>query len=323
MERCPNCGAPARPGAKFCTTCGFRLSESSATSDPAADEATADPSRALPPNPDDDSPLSPTVDEFGQDPAAAAASGEIGETDRATANDGLPAQDSEDEAPADADQVLSSSWPAPEAAAWSSEWQTGDNSSETEPEPDRSAEPAPEADAIAAWPPPPASIELEAEEEVESSIENVDEQAPANEFGEPPSSEAIPLPASGYESPSDAAARAASLLDELRALLPELSAPAPAPAADLEPIAADLEAAIAALDEAEAAEQAALRVAMDEARTRPRDIDTVLDLSRRVDAVIALIDAHDRCVAAIERAVTALRGGSGSGSGGGDVGQPA
>src|SRR5215213_9706725 len=26
MEHCPNCGTPARPGAKFCTTCGFRFS---------------------------------------------------------------------------------------------------------------------------------------------------------------------------------------------------------------------------------------------------------------------------------------------------------
>src|SRR4051812_37572804 len=25
MERCPTCGTPARPGAKFCTTCGFRF----------------------------------------------------------------------------------------------------------------------------------------------------------------------------------------------------------------------------------------------------------------------------------------------------------
>src|SRR5829696_3788636 len=25
MERCPNCGTPGRPGAKFCTTCGFRF----------------------------------------------------------------------------------------------------------------------------------------------------------------------------------------------------------------------------------------------------------------------------------------------------------
>src|SRR5215216_5873189 len=25
MEHCPNCDTPARPGAKFCTTCGFRF----------------------------------------------------------------------------------------------------------------------------------------------------------------------------------------------------------------------------------------------------------------------------------------------------------
>src|SRR5215213_6827443 len=25
MEHCPNCGTPARPGAKFSTTCGFRF----------------------------------------------------------------------------------------------------------------------------------------------------------------------------------------------------------------------------------------------------------------------------------------------------------
>lgn len=50
METCPNCGAVARPGAKFCTTCGTRLSGPAAAvatpplpepSTPAADTATA------------------------------------------------------------------------------------------------------------------------------------------------------------------------------------------------------------------------------------------------------------------------------------------
>src|SRR5262245_32363092 len=30
MERCPNCGASARPSAKFCTTCGYRFDDDTA-----------------------------------------------------------------------------------------------------------------------------------------------------------------------------------------------------------------------------------------------------------------------------------------------------
>jgi hypothetical protein len=43
------------------------------------------------------------------------------------------------------------------------------------------------------------------------------------------------------------------------------------------------------------------------ARDRPRDIDTVLDLSRRVDDVLALIDRQDHLEAAINDALTRLR----------------
>ncbi|HEX5499116.1 MAG TPA: zinc-ribbon domain-containing protein, partial [Thermomicrobiales bacterium] len=34
MERCPNCGAPARPNANFCTTCGVRLPDDLTPSQP-------------------------------------------------------------------------------------------------------------------------------------------------------------------------------------------------------------------------------------------------------------------------------------------------
>ena len=98
-------------------------------------------------------------------------------------------------------------------------------------------------------------------------------------------------------------------MDELRALIPTL---ARTEAADDESIAADLEAALTAARAEESEGVAELRLAMLAARDRPRDIDTVLDLSRRVDAVLALIDAHERCVAAIERAIAALRGSAGT-----------
>src|SRR5215204_6823250 len=35
MEHCPNCGTPARPGAKFCTTCGFRFPGDASEGEPA------------------------------------------------------------------------------------------------------------------------------------------------------------------------------------------------------------------------------------------------------------------------------------------------
>src|SRR5215217_2552177 len=41
MERCPNCGTPGRPGAKFCTTCGFRFPGDASDSEPAQDDTDA------------------------------------------------------------------------------------------------------------------------------------------------------------------------------------------------------------------------------------------------------------------------------------------
>ena len=41
MERCPNCGTPARPGAKFCTTCGFRFPGDASDSEPAQNDTDA------------------------------------------------------------------------------------------------------------------------------------------------------------------------------------------------------------------------------------------------------------------------------------------
>src|SRR5687768_13517629 len=50
MERCPNCGTPGRPGAKFCTTCGFRFPGDASDGEPAQDDgdATGSPSEDEP-----------------------------------------------------------------------------------------------------------------------------------------------------------------------------------------------------------------------------------------------------------------------------------
>ena len=51
----------------------------------------------------------------------------------------------------------------------------------------------------------------------------------------------------------------------------------------------------------------ALRDALLSARDRPRDLDTVLDLTGRIDSMVALAFAYERSHAAIERALDVLR----------------
>src|SRR6266508_5396642 len=46
IERCPNCGAPVRAGAKFCTTCGLRLPEIQVETPVAVEESVVAPSAA-------------------------------------------------------------------------------------------------------------------------------------------------------------------------------------------------------------------------------------------------------------------------------------
>ena len=50
-----------------------------------------------------------------------------------------------------------------------------------------------------------------------------------------------------------------------------------------------------------------LRDALFAAREKPRDIDTIVDLTRRVDALAALVIAYDRAIAAIERSLEVLK----------------
>jgi zinc-ribbon domain len=219
MERCPNCGAPARPNANFCTTCGVRLPDDLGSSPSATNQtATAEPS-------------APTSD------------------------NGWPVVAARTEGEPDDESTGAASNPASEAG------------SET-------------AVVIAA--------ETESAASLESAAPGRDEEAVA----------AAPAAARPVD-------QALSLLDQLRALLPAVMTESSASTAAPNPDLADaLAAALADDDE----ELSGLREAMERARERPKDIDTVLDLAGRVDAVIALLDAHDRLRAAAESTVAQLRG---------------
>ena len=297
MERCPNCGASTRTGAKFCTTCGFRLADAGPAADPgetAADSAPVDAPNATAGWP---APL---------DDAALAASETASTTDVSSNADDAPAPGPDSPADAEApggvdDQVLDSSWPVAVPSAWSSGWDTAPTPSTDAPNPPLSdpdvaahADPSPDWMTVAVDHEPDASTDQDAEPGTVGALPDPD-AAPIDAAREEP------IPSEESATSTDAAARAVSLVEELRTLLPALTAPAP----NVASIADDLEAALAA-DGDDAADRSALRSALLAARDRPRDIDTVLDLTGRVDAMLSLLAAHDRAVAAIERAVGAL-----------------
>jgi hypothetical protein len=112
--------------------------------------------------------------------------------------------------------------------------------------------------------------------------------------------------------------RAGDLLDELRGLLPVLSAP-PAPAVVETPVSAG-EGTVAvgpdtggvadelAAARASSADTTDLRHALEAARDRQRDVDTMIDIVGRIEPMLAALDAHDRYAAAIDRAIEQLRG---------------
>jgi hypothetical protein len=131
------------------------------------------------------------------------------------------------------------------------------------------------------------------EEEIDDEI-----AASSEELDESEIVEAEPVITPGIE-------RANALLDELRAILPGLAAataaqPADHEAAPAEPPAPtiDLEAiktaAVEARGEISFDNFSALRTTIDEATTKPRDVEVMLKLSQRVDDIFALIAERDR-----------------------------
>lgn len=319
MERCPNCGAPARPGAKFCTTCGYRLpvtipvtdqpdtagqaSSTAASSWPPPlqrdDAAANDQSGAAAPATDaseDTTETSFTIpvtssddDSSGEQSDTAAAS--VTETDTASVSETAP------EESASTDSVVSSTWTAGSA---SSTW--------------GSASPDPAA-ADADTNQVDVSAEVD-EVSVEQTGQSDDTGTSAAVTEE---SIVVDEPASQYEGWSSTVveelappsadhgtnvARATALLDELRMLLPVLNTGTTSDVG--ERVANELEAALSGTRE-EGDDRAALRSALTEARDNPRDIQTILGLSQQADAAIALLDDYDRLVSAVRHAIHTLR----------------
>ncbi len=311
MERCPNCGASVRHGAKFCTTCGFRLPEELGEATSSGDaEATVGGVAA-------ETPLAAAAADVGG-PQDAVQSGDFGGAERGGT-----------ETPGPLGEVLPG-WLSASTATWGGGWRP---SAEPESEPEAPLA-APEAGTGTteagggAEPIPfpsvrPTQVEVPSIGDAPDDAAAVaDEDAAATALADPdvaPAAQAALAEAppavvtdgvTARDAPGDLLARVNGMLDELRGLLPALvAAPqAPEPGPDVEAVASELESARHHGDASRAREFEALRSALAAASDRPRDIDTMLDLVGRLDAVIALQEAHDRYAAVIDRAIATLRG---------------
>jgi len=141
----------------------------------------------------------------------------------------------------------------------------------------------------------------------------VDEPAPSepesrpDEYFEAESAYPPDAAADDQTGSGEAMARATRLLDELRQTISEIGLQAHS-AVDLSGVASDLQVAVSPPGAMAVDDVAELRDALLAARERPRDIDTIVDLTKRIDAMLALVIAYDRAIAAIERSLEALRG---------------
>ncbi|MEA2523126.1 MAG: zinc-ribbon domain [Thermomicrobiales bacterium] len=377
VDKCPNCGQPSRPGARFCTSCGFRLPErpvepepsslsrspfattstvaaswwpsSSGTADqpqPAHEDQAVDSIGAV-----DSAPPAP-VEATAEEPALIDAQPEAAhdaavEDSAPAAEDSEPTSSASDSAPfpqwpsfpsyGSSDDGPASSWGSPASSETddSAANRSDDLAAAVEEIADRwagSGEQTDQSQDLAEAPVeipdadvPSGQVVSPEPDDVEAGPKDIGDSGKPTWSAEPeavaPFAAASGAPTDGVETAvaggaivtggqltaGDSLARARSLLDELSSLLPALAAPSAGESAgDLVGIAAAL---AEARDDAVAQQSQleALTAVVDTARARPRDIDVMLDLSRQVEAIVALRAGYDRLLAATEDALSQLR----------------
>lgn len=236
MNRCPNCAAQNREGAKFCTSCGFRL-----------------PTESTPPITSQRSPFATTstMPPYGD-----------------TSSEPVPTTEQD---------TGFGTWNVP---------------AETEPVPGRSWDAAPPPDtgvpvnddmiASLVGEPQPVTEEQPAE--------STDWVAPAKDSGES-SAVSAEHAVTGVSPTFD---HVLKLVRDLEYELVELAEASPAPASGNSRL---LSSALADLQDED--DLAPLRAAVETAQERPRDVDVMLDLVLRADAISALLVERDQLKSAI------------------------
>lgn len=345
MEQCPNCGSSVNSGAKFCTICGFRLTNGERAvqkSDPIA------PGEA-------DAPVDAMIDVATLDPGGSShvlaeptaiatwPSSQSPVSDIAVSSESAVTQvtaeptETETDAPSFPDWPVST-WGAPPAEPA----ERPESVDPSEPVEAAVASPlgalAPATGAPVTEPTPGDETAMADAPPTDAPDSGDREPTPDDQFAwwaAPPTD----APAGADEpswftpeqatdpqaAPSRAAFartdtrvaetdhdpsldRANDLLDELRGIMTSLAA-RPTGASSTIDIAAAVSELTTARDEASGSVDrfADLRSALAEVRSRPREIDSVLALAGHAATIAALQDAYDRYASAVDRALAGLQ----------------
>ncbi len=279
MEPCPNCGQLTRVGAKFCTICGERMAGNGSAA-------------------------------VEQGAVSTSSSSRFGESRHTEVIGSWPAPVQANE-PASTEAAADLVWaPPPSPAGEAPPASTGSNAAEDEGRTEEFASVWSGANG-SSWPAPasnedgePVGVDVDPEpaapaapEVLVAELTPVQEDSNAEGSAELETDQADPPVAEPRE-------RIARLMDELRDSIASIGR---RDALDLTSVIAELEIAVTPPGAIRPEELAELRKALLAAREHPREIDTMIDLSGRINAMMALTIAYDRAIAAIERSLEVLR----------------
>lgn len=304
MEPCPYCGSPVRSGARFCTSCGRRLTPGANEGPAAGDGAIGFGDREAAPSAwESATPVAEHAERsvgggswLGRSPVASAdlwPSAKRGP-------EAAPEADDQTERERAVAASRSGVEPDPEVAV---AWPSAPWSGWAMPDP---VETQDSGTVMRDNPPVETKAADEAVEEPVQSTETADEEeqdAPLAVPDRPLGSVGEAVPAAG-----DPLGRAMGLVDELRGLLPAIAG---ASGVDL---AGAIAALTAARDEAANLDGEALaraEEAVSSARERPGDVHALLGLSGSLEALAGVLRIHGRYAAALDQAIGYLAGGGG------------
>lgn len=315
MERCSNCGAATRPGAKFCTSCGTRLNLDQDSAQPASaswnDEASTQETQVATP------PIK--WDEVTNDPPVSSS----GESDDAvTSND----SDDESDVTETTSIVAAPAGESTTASSWASAWPTGTTAEpETTDETRAENEPAsgnltdaPESDDVPTE--PDSSLTFpernswswgnDSDNDTSVTIEESETFSPSTTTFKATSEETddtvATVASSSTETPNvitgEPRERASALVDELRGLIWKIGEDETSNSGDNASIVSDLTNVRGATGDF-----SDLRSSIDAVRDNPRDIDALRDLGQQADRLQALLDSHSRLTSSLDDAIRKLR----------------